>query len=241
MTDAGETKPAEPTEPPERQKVKCDTCGALVDVEEITTARGKFYCPNCLSGAVALESVLPFRERYDFRAIRWTVLGCGVALIVVVFVSIFMLIYSYMRLNKPLECRDLKLVPLYKVLAAYAREFNAYPPDNNDLRPLYGPHTTNLHFFVCPGTRNIVTRVEDLKDDSASPEGEGMSYFYQGGYRFIRDKAEEPQPLVWDQSPANHKGRGVNVIFNDGHHEYWTDRVPQLGPPGEAAASPTHH
>jgi prepilin-type processing-associated H-X9-DG protein len=233
MTEPDETTPPgrapEPPAQPERKKVKCDTCGAFVDVEEITTARGKFYCPDCLSGTVAIESLLPFRERFDFRAIKWTVLGCGVALIVVVFVSIFMLIYTYMRLDKQLECRDLKLRPLYQVMAAYAREYNAYPPDDNDLRPLYGRHTTNLHFFVCPGTTNTVTGVEHLKDDSASPDGEGMSYFYRGGYRFIRDKEDEPQPLVWDQSPANHKGRGVNVVFNDGHHEYWTDRVPELG------------
>jgi hypothetical protein len=239
MTEPDETTPPErsperPPEPPaepERRQVKCDTCGALVDVEEITTARGKFYCPNCVSGAVALESLMPFRERFDFRAIKWTVLGCGVALIAAVFVSIFMLVYTYMRLDKQFECRDLKLRPLYQVMASYAREYNAYPPADNDLRPLYGKHTTNLHLFVCPGTQNIVTRVEDLKDDSASPEGEGMSYFYQGGFGFIRDKDEQPQPLVWDQSPANHKGRGVNVIFNDGHHEYWTERVPELRPP----------
>jgi len=247
MTEADDARPPEPAEQPEgpggpeRKKVKCDTCGTLVDVEEITTVRGKFYCADCLSGTMALESVLPFKEKYDFRAIKWTVLGCGLLLVAAVFVSIFMLVYTFMRLDTQIECRNLKLMPLYTAMQAYASEYNAYPPDNNDLRPLYGKHGTRLTYFVCPGTDNIVSRAEHLKDDNVAPEGEGMSYFYQGGHRFIRDKGDEPLPILWDQSPANHKGRGVNVIFNDGHHDYWTERVPELVPPGEAGEPPPGH
>lgn len=243
MTEADETTSQEPEAPPEPEArtVACETCGKPVAVEDVTTARGKFYCPECVDGTIAMESVLPFREKFDNRAIRWTVLGCGLLLIAAVFVSIFVLVYTYMRFDTQLDCKT-RMKTLYGKLAVYAREYNSYPPRNNDLRPLLDERYTvkvprknraNFALFVCPGTENIVTRLEHLQDNGTAPDGEGMSYFYQGGHGFVIETGDEALPLLWDQTPANHKGRGVNIIFKDGHHRCGTDEVPELRPPGE--------
>jgi hypothetical protein len=241
MTEADQPEPpqeaASPTPSPEApspepEKVKCSTCGRLFDVEEITTARGKFYCPECVMEAVSAEGLMPFREKYDNRAIRWTVLGCGLALLLVVFGSVFLLVYTYMQLSPELECRNLHLARIFSALRNYAGTYNAYPPDNNDLRVLYGSeYKTTFINFVCPGTRNVVTAVSHLKDSSASPKGAGMSYFYQGGYGFILDEGDEMRPLLWDQSVANHGGDGVNIIYRDGHHA-WHPPGPESPEPG---------
>jgi len=220
---------------PERQRVKCAKCGALTDVEEVTTARGQFYCPKCVDGTIAIESVLPFREKYDNRAIRWTMLGCFLLPLVVVFGSMFILVYTFMRLDTQLDCKA-RMEMLYKVMVLYAGAQNAYPPENNDFRPLYDKrYTTNFHLFVCPGTKNTVTTVDHLKDDSTSREGAGMSYFYQGGHGFVLEEGEEGLPLFWDQDPANHRDKGVNVLFRDGHHE-WLEEPPKLQAPESVGA-----
>jgi len=243
MTETSDTTPPDPKpgpEPgpgpgpgPERTKVKCEKCGASVDVEEITTARGKFYCPDCVDGTIALESVLPFREKYDIPAIRRTVLGCGIVLVASVFGSLALLIYTYMKLDTQMDCRNMNLRLLHNAMAAYAREYNAYPPEDNDLRPLYDTgHVSRLGLFVCPGTQNQVTEPAHLKDDRTSPEGAGMSYLYRGGYGFAVEEGDEKLPLVWDQSVENHKGRGANVIFKDGHHE-WVEHLPALQTPAQ--------
>ena len=234
MTENDQPKPPDTEGQAERKKVKCETCGRLVEVEEITTARGKFYCPDCVDGAIAMESILPFREKYDNRAIRWTVLGCGILLLAVVLGSTLLLILTYMRLDTEIECKA-RMGRLYQKMVAYAgdADYNAYPPENNDLRPLYtSEYTTTFSLFICPGTKNVVTAVRHLNDESAAPEGEGMSFFYQGGYSFVNEEGDRKRPLFWDQSPANHKGRGVNILFKDGHHD-WTERPPELRPPEE--------
>jgi hypothetical protein len=237
MTDADRPEPPQDEEQaapqPGPEKVKCSTCGRLVDVEAITTARGKFYCPECVVDAVSAEGLLPFREKYDNRAIRWTVLGCGLALLLVVFGSVFLLVYTYMRLSPELECKNLHLQRISKALVTYAGEYNAYPLHNNDLRLLYGSeYKTTFINFVCPGTRNVVTAIPHLKDAGTSTTGPGMSYFYQGGYGFIGEDGDEKRPLLWDQGVANHGGDGVNIIYKDGHHA-WDARVPKLHPPGQ--------
>lgn len=85
MTDSDQPHPDEAEQQPARQEpqaarqnVTCETCGRSVDVEEITTLRGKFYCPDCVDGAVAAHAILPFRESYDVRSVRWVVLGCEI-------------------------------------------------------------------------------------------------------------------------------------------------------------------
>ncbi len=246
MTEADETASPENQASPEPgpRTVACEKCGRSVAVEDVTTARGKFYCPECVDGTIAMESVLPFREKFDNRAIKWTVLGCGVLLVAAVFVTIFVLVYTYMRFDTQLDCRT-RMKTLYSRMATYAREYNGYPPRNNDLRPLMDEGTmakvartdrANFALFVCPGTTNIVTRIAHLQDNGTAPDGEGMSYFYQGGHGFVIEPGDEALPLLWDQGPANHKGRGVNVIFKDGHHRCESDGAPELRPPGQGGA-----
>lgn len=219
-------------EEPERKGLKCELCGKLTDVENITTIHGKFYCADCTEAGKALEELQPFRERYDRPSIRRTVLGCGIALVVFIIGSIVLLIYTFMRIDTLTDCKATMEKRVYPLLVDYAKD-GAYPPNNNDLRVLFDRDIRlNLHLFECPGTTNTVTTREHLKDDSASPTGPGMSYFYQGGYGYVLEPDETELPLFWDQSPANHKGRGVNIIFKDGHHEYWKTKVPQLRPPG---------
>jgi hypothetical protein len=231
----GAPSPELPAPPSEPEKVKCSACGRLVDVEDITTARGKFYCSNCVVDAVSIETFMPFREKYDNRAIRWTVLGCGLLILLVVFGSVFLLVYTYMRLSPEIECKNLHVARISRALMSYASTCNAYPPDNNDLRVLYteGYKVTFVN-FVCPGTKNVVTALRHLKDSSASPVGDGMSYFYQGGYGFFEEKGDDKRPLLWDQSAANHRGTGVNIVYKDGH-QAWDARVPELHPPGQEA------
>lgn len=223
-------------EQPERKGVKCELCGALADVEEVITVRGRFYCAGCAEAGRALDELEPFREKYDNRAIRFSVLGCAVALMLFVVGSTVLLIYTFMRIDTARECK-LNMEYIYRVSAAYASGSGSFPPANNDLRPLFNPEL-RLRHFECPGTANSVMTREDLKDDSTSSDGPGMSYFYQGGYPFPREEQSDARlPLLWDQSLANHKDRGVNVIFKDGHHEYWTDRLPLLQAPSVAPAA----
>ncbi|MBN1919337.1 MAG: hypothetical protein JW889_15650 [Verrucomicrobia bacterium] len=220
---------------PERKGVKCELCGKLADVEEVTTVRGRFYCRDCAEAGRALDELQPFREQYDNRAIRYTVLGCAVALVLFVVGSTVLLIYTFMRIDTARECKR-NMEYICRALTAYAAGSSVFPPANNDLRPLFGPEL-RLRHFECPGTANTVTTRDDLKNDGTSPEGPGMSYFYQGGYRFPKEEGDAKLPLLWDQSLANHKDRGMNVIFKDGHHEYWTDRLPALEPRGPAPST----
>jgi prepilin-type processing-associated H-X9-DG protein len=237
MTDT----PTDSPEHPERKGVKCELCGKLADVEEVTTVRGRFYCRDCAEAGRALDELEPFREKYDSRAIRLGVLGCGIALIVFVLGTTVLLIISFMRLDTPMACKT-NMVKIYRVIEQYAGSGAQFPPANNDLRPVYGPDL-RLHWFECPGTTNTVTMREQLKDDSASSEGPGMSYFYQGGYSYPIEEEDAALPLLWDQGLANHKGRGANVLFKDGHHEYWRKKTPTLVAPGtsrpvDAAGTP---
>jgi len=236
MTDADETKGPQP----EPQKVTCAKCGKLVDAGEVTTARGRPYCPDCVDAALAIESVLPFRGKYDKHAIKATVRGCGLLVLVVLSGLIFMLLWMYLRLNAQIECKA-RMGTLYEKMASYAEAHDAYLPENNDLRPLYEEkYTADFRLFVCPGTENTVTTVDHLKDDAVAPEGEGMSYFYQGGHRFAEESGDEALPLFWDQGAANHRGQGVNIIFKDGHHE-WAEAPPELRPSEEAGTPPAAH
>jgi hypothetical protein len=241
MTDHDKASGQSGHQEPKRKTVACALCGTHVDVEQITTVHGRFFCSDCAAGAAALEEFKPFREKYDMRSIRWAVVGCFVLLVVVVFGITFTMIYSYFRLGRLGDCKA-RMDVLHKAILEYASVYNAYPPENNNLMPLYGKRfTTNFKLFVCPGTTNTVTTVHHLKDDGDSPTGPGMSYFYQGGHRFFLAEGDEARPLFWDQSPANHKGRGVNVIYKDGHHEYWKASEPKLVDPAQAGASPGEH
>jgi predicted RNA-binding Zn-ribbon protein involved in translation (DUF1610 family) len=221
---------------PARQKVTCATCGRTVDVEEITTLRGKFYCPNCADAAISACLAPTFRQLYDVRSVRWLVVGCAILFFAFIAGATLVMIFTYMRFDTEIACRNRLHGHLYEAILLYARANNVYPPANNDLRPLYDKkYTTNFHLFVCPGTGNVVTTIHHLKDEDTSPEGPGMSYFYQGGYSFWSKEGDEKRPLVWDQGTANHRGRGVNVVYKDGHHE-WAETPPQLHPPGEPIA-----
>ena len=236
MTDGAPPHTDETEEQPERRKVTCESCGRNVDVEEITTLRGKFYCADCIDGAIAAHTILPFRESYDVRSVRWVIVGCAILFFVFIAAATLVMIFTYMRFDTELACQSRLQHHLYKALLLYAQANNVYPPENNDLRPLYGKeYTTNFHLFVCPGTGNVVTTIHHLKDDSPSPEGGGMSYFYRGGYSFWSDEGDEERPVVWDQGVANHKGRGVNVVYKDGHLA-WNETPPPLNPPDEAVA-----
>ena len=226
MTDTETEHPAEP----ERKGVKCELCGTLADVEDVTTVRGRFYCRDCAEAGRALDELEPFREHFDNRTLRFSVLGCAIALILFVVGSTVLLIYSFMRIDTARECK-INMEYIHGALVEYAGGPGLFPPANNDLRPLFGPEL-RLHRFECPGTHNTVTIREHLKDDGASPDGPGMSYFYQGGYPYPRETGDAALPMLWDQSLANHKGLGVNVIFKDGHHEYWKHRIPELHRPG---------
>ncbi len=236
MTDSDQPHSDETEPQAERQNVTCETCGRSVDVEEITRLRGKFYCPDCIDGAIAACMAPTFRQSYDVRSVRCLVVGCAILFFVFIAGATLVMILTYTRFDTELACRSRLEGHLYKAIVLYARANNTYPPENNDLRPIYAEeYTTNFHLFVCPGTTNVVTTIQHLKDDSASPKGPGMSYFYQGGYSFWGEEGDEERPLVWDQGVDNHKGRGVNVVYKDGHLG-WAETPPSLRPPDEASA-----
>ena len=210
------------------KELPCTECGKVFDVEELTKIRGEFYCKDCKDIATKFAQSLPFVDKYNIRALKATILGCGVLIVVACIIPFIILIYSYFSIQTELRCRD-RMMMLYKVLTIYAREHGMFfPPDNNDLRPLFGEkYTMKFGLFKCPGTENIVTEKSHLKDDSGSPTGTGMSYFFQGGCMKSYDKKTRI-PLLWDQSPKNHKGKGINVLYTNGSARFITEDFPEL-------------
>ncbi|MDP2896548.1 MAG: hypothetical protein Q8Q12_08305, partial [bacterium] len=55
----------------------------------------------------------------------------------------------------------------------------------------------------------------------------GSSYLYQGGLS-LPGKAERAQPLVWDRSPRNHRGKGINVLRSDGSIRFETKELSRI-------------
>ena len=79
------------------------------------------------------------------------------------------------------------------------------------LNPLYDAYSTSLRIFVCPSTSDVVaTSTTGLIQTSAASATDGMSYRYVAG---LTEADSSDCALVWDRTPDNHGGDGVNCVY----------------------------
>jgi hypothetical protein len=153
----------------------------------------------------------------ELARMKHTLVGCSVVLLALVVIPMLLLIYPMFRLGDIGKCRA-NLKKLYQeALLIYAEQNSEqFPPDNNDLKPLFDKGLVKTaELFRCPGVKNSFDEAGGPGGFQGSGFPPGSSYLYQGGLS-LPGKGERAQPLVWDRSPRNHRGKGINVLRSDG-------------------------
>jgi len=210
---------------------KCVDCGKFYCLDCVSKIQDKYHCHKCQTILANITDTIGFTEKYNLRKFRIAVSGCLVLFIIGIITMAVLIIIPYLRLGTAIPCnRQLKQV--YKTMFAYANDHDGlFPPENNNLIPLYATKYSKgidlLKKLKCPGTENIVSIPAHLKDDSDARIGTGMSYFYQGGLNRSDDE-NELIPLLWDQSPENHKGRGINILYTNGSINFYKEDYPEV-------------
>lgn len=129
-------------------------------------------------------------------------------------------------------------------LSLYADEHDEkFPPDDDDLTPLYPGYIDDLNTFACPATGTKLTDPSQLVTVQTGDTGVGMDYEYRGSYipdfpgvpggpgaipPTFMDAERIPTKylLAWDSdnrglnrlidSEDNHGALGGNKLFSDG-------------------------
>ncbi len=210
---------------------KCVDCGKFFCRDCIIKVDDKYHCRKCQLIMANISETIGFKEKYNLRKFRLAFGGCLVLIFVGIVAMILALIVPYLRLGTARRCNS-QLKQVHKALYAYANDNDGlFPPDNNDLTPLYATkYSRGIDLFEalkCPGTKNVVTIPVHLKDDSPATVGTGMSYFYRGGLSISSDESKLV-PFLWDQSPENHRGKGINVLYTNGRVKFRRDNYPEL-------------
>ena len=210
---------------------KCQDCGRFFCRDCIMKIDGRFQCHLCHSLMENISETIGYEEKYNLKKFRLALGGCFVLVFLALLTAIASIVIPFLRLTSERRCMG-QLRQVYQVLTTYAEDNGGMlSPDNNDLRPLFNPKYSKgydlMQLLRCPGTKNDVEVPDDLKDDSKSTIGAGMSYFYQGGLR-ISDDENEKIPLLWDQSPENHKGKGNCILYTNGVVTFTDKEFPVL-------------
>ena len=152
--------------------------------------------------------------------------GCFFVILAGLAAMILLMVIPYIRLRPVIQCsRQLKQV--YGVLYAYADDNSwKFPANDNDLTQLYSPkYSKGVDLFKalkCPGTTNVINTPTHLKDNSTAVIGPGMSYLYKGDLSPSTNNKSQVH-LLWDQSPQNHGGKGINVLYTNGTVKFTED------------------
>jgi hypothetical protein len=218
-----------PNHPKSDAETKCHLCGKEFCPDCITLMKSRSLCHKCLDIEIAFEENRLKGNTTSAKTIGW---GCALVMFLFfVFVALALLL-PYFKGSKANTCRN-NLKAIYKQLIQYSEDFGGkLPPVNNDLTPLvtWGGPRIELEKFVCPSTGNAVRHSTNLKDNSAAVDGDGMSYFYQGGLSISTERRrKQPRvPLVWDQSPENHQNNTIYVLYLDGEIKKLKNNFPKL-------------
>ena len=218
-----------PNHPENEAETKCQLCGKEFCLDCITLLKRRSLCHKCLDIEVAFEENRLQSSRSPAKKVGW---GCALALLLFFVFAALALVLPYFKGKKVDTCRN-NLKAIHQLLIEYAEDFGGkLPPVNNDLTPLvtWGGTRIDLKKFGCPSTTNELSHSSNLKDDSASADGPGMSYFYQGGLSVSSSRGRKlPRvPVVWDQSPANHRGKSIYVLYLNGEIEQLNKNFPKL-------------
>lgn len=213
---------------------KCLDCRKFFCRECVIEINGKYHCRQCQEILANISETIGFAEKYDLRKLRFALGGCLVLVFAGIAGIIVLLVMPFARLGPAVMRCNGNLRQVYKAMNVYAGDHaGLFPPEDNDLTPIYGPkYSRGISLFnalKCPGTKNIVNSPAHLHDDSRSTTGPGMSYFFRGGLRLV-EKEKDRGPLIWDQSPKNHKRKGVNVLHTDGSVDLYDENYPELDP-----------
>jgi len=214
--------------PDKEVQIQCELCGKHFCDDCITKLRHRTLCHKCLDIELAFEESKHQSKPTSFKSLGW---GCALVILLGFAFIAAALLWPHFKLRKHVACRS-NLKAIHRALMEYARSFEGkLPPGNNDLRPLmkWSGSDIELNTFVCPSTNNSVTHIAHLKDDSAALDDAGMSYFYQAGLQVPLERGKQPPrvPVVWDQSPANHKN-SINVLYLNGEIERISNSFPQI-------------
>ena len=198
---------------------KCIDCGKFFCRDCIIKIDGKFHCHKCNNLLANLSETIGFEQKYNFRKVRLMLGGCFFLILAGLAAMILLLVIPYIHLRPVIQCsRQLKQV--YSVLYAYSQDNGGnFPFYDNDLTSLYSPQYSRgidlLKNLKCPGTENLVDTYAHLKDDSTATIGPGMSYLYKGGLKISLNEKSFTR-LFWDQSPQNHRNKGINILHTNG-------------------------
>jgi len=216
---------------PEREATgTCAGCGETFCRECLSRFHEKEYCPACLKGEAALASAHLAGGAGEVARMKRTLIGCSVVLLALVTIPMFLLIYPMFKLGDIGRCRA-NLKGIFEALAVYAEENEGwFPPDNNDLKPLFEQNLVeSTELFYCPGAKQTLGGMEGGRRLTASPQAfpPGSSYLYQGGLR-LRESGKQARPVLWDRSPRNHRGKGINVLREDGAVRFQTKGLSRI-------------
>ncbi len=206
---------------------KCAGCGEDFCEDCLSQLSAKDYCAACIKAEVVLASARMGGGERELARMKRTLVGCAVALIAALAIPMFFLIYPVFRLGDVGRCRG-NLRAIYTALALYAKQNDgAFPARNNDLLPLFTAKLLkDTNVFRCPGSRGAFGEMAGMGDSLASAHSypPGSSYLYQGGLH-LPGKGEPPEPAMWDRTPKNHRGKGVNVLRSDGTVKFETKEL----------------
>ncbi len=199
---------------------KCSQCGEDFCPECLSQFKDEDYCPACLKAEAALASARMPGGTEELARMKRALIGCSVLLLALVIVPMVLLIYPMFKLGDIGRCR-VNLKTVYEdALLRYAEENEGwFPPSNDDLKPLFEKGLVrSVDLFRCPGAKDTL-RATPSNSSSAPVFPPESSYTYQGGLR-LPERQESPKPLLWDRSPTNHRGKGINVLRTDGSVEF---------------------
>jgi len=217
--------------PDRRAANECAGCGEGFCEECLSKYQGKDYCGPCLKAEAAVAAARLAGGSGELARMKRWLIGCSVILMALVLTPMFLLIYPCFSLGDIGRCRG-NLEKIYEALEAYAEQNDGrFPANNNDLGPLFGKYLkdSDVKLFHCPGAKGGLAKAKEMRGSTASrgtfpPR---MSYIYQGGLS-LPEKQEPPKPLMWDRSPGNHRGKGINVLYTDGAVKFKTKGLSRM-------------
>jgi prepilin-type processing-associated H-X9-DG protein len=166
-------------------------------------------------GIIGLKQTGEQRKSGRGMAIAGTVLG-GINLMGSLGYLALMVSIMLPSLNRARETANLvkcasNMRQIGQAMLLYANQNNGmYPPDLTTLGKTDGTLSTNI--FVCPS--GIDTPAQDWAHLAT---GGHLSYIYSGNGMTT---AALPNTILLYENPAEHAGRGMNVLFGDGHVEF---------------------
>jgi hypothetical protein len=216
--------------PESSAKGTCASCGDCFCEECLSLFNEEEFCPACLKAEVVLATSRMGGSARELVRMKRTLTGCAVILLALAVIPMVILIYPVFRLGDVGRCRD-NLKRIHAALVRYSEENEGrFPPENNDLGPLFeGEFLKDVKVFRCPGTKRFLGKGGSSLSLSYSSREfpSGSSYLYQGGL-LLPEADEASTALLWDRSPRNHRGKGINVLGTDGAVKFETKELSRI-------------